>query len=56
MTARTEVLRDRTGSGKEPLRLDRGCEPLPALLPLACRLVRVLRAILVRAMLARNLH
>ena len=52
MTTRTEVLRDGTIGGEEPLGVTRGLEPLHAPLPLAGRLVRVLGAIIEIAVLA----
>jgi len=52
MTARTEVLRDGTIGGEEPLGLAWGLKTLHAPLPLTGRLVRVLRAIIEIPMLA----
>ena len=50
--ARTEVLRDGTVSGEEPLGVTRRLEPLHAPLALTSRLMRVLRAVIEIAMLA----
>ena len=51
MSVWAEVLGDGTISGEEPLGLTRGFEPLHPPLPLACRLVRVLRAVIEIAVL-----
>ena len=52
MTAQAEVRGDETIGREETLGMARGLEPLPAPFPLACRLVRVLRAIIEIARLA----
>ena len=51
MPARAEVLRDRTIGCEETLSVAGGLKPLHMPLPLACGLVRVLRAIIQVAML-----
>src|SRR5258706_11750871 len=48
----TEMLGDRTMGGEESLSVPRGLEPLHTPLPLTCRLVGVLRAIIEIAVLA----
>jgi hypothetical protein len=53
MSARAEMLRDRTIRSKEALGLAGGVEPLYAPLSLTCRLVRILRAIIQIPMLPR---
>jgi hypothetical protein len=52
MPAQAKVLRDRIIRGEEPLSLTGGLEPLYAPLALPSRLVRVLRLVVARAMLA----
>jgi hypothetical protein len=46
-----EMLGDQSIRGEETLRVTRRLEPLHAPLPLACRLMRILRAMIERAML-----
>ena len=46
MLARTEMLEDRAIGGEKPLRVARGLEPLHMALPVAGRLVGVLRTII----------
>ncbi len=47
-----EMLGDRAIGGEKPLSVTRGLEPLHASLPLACRLVGVLRPVIEIAVLA----
>ena len=51
MPPRTEVLGNGAVGGEKPLCVTRGLEPLPASLPLASRLVRVLRPVIEVAVL-----
>ena len=52
MPTRTEMLGDGTRGREEPLGVARGLEPLPMVLSLTCRLMRVLGAMIEIAVLA----